>query len=382
MRRQTIKELRKKKLAQRNEKKYAKKMPKKWGIKSDTLWEKMKRLGYHLDKSGFCYGIASVGIHAVLINQPNNFDRDLYFLRRLKKNKNRGQATARSFCDAVIFNQQPNQYSFLYPSENVSVRQQDIIKTLPMMMSPILEAEGGPVEIARAAGVYKVKELELLFSMMRCAIEKNPHPVGFLLEDVVHAIAIYFHLVYQKWCCVDLRKLPTHTYLSDSHLARSVSQTFSPQLRMTTMSMRIIVSKNNEALSKKTFGDLFATSEWNNLHAPVVEKKPYFMQWLYIAASMGLEHIVNALLLLGVDPDRPVIKEQAYETPLIAASRFGHAHIVNALIKHGATIDLRPKENPHCALFYAKMYGHHHVARLLTANHATLNLSEISELRQ
>jgi ankyrin repeat protein len=88
---------------------------------------------------------------------------------------------------------------------------------------------------------------------------------------------------------------------------------------------------------------------------------------LVAASKAGHEHIVQFLILHGADPKRS-------RSPLVSASAEGHVSIVRILLEYGIDIDAADMYlNSHTALQSACLNGHLEVARLLIQNGAKVN---------
>jgi ankyrin repeat protein len=93
-----------------------------------------------------------------------------------------------------------------------------------------------------------------------------------------------------------------------------------------------------------------------------------FVTPLVAASKAGHEHIVQFLLLEGADPKRT-------RTPLVSASAEGHIAIVRILLEYGADIEEIDMyaANGISPLSTAIMYGHSAIARMLIEGGAEIN---------
>ena len=80
--------------------------------------------------------------------------------------------------------------------------------------------------------------------------------------------------------------------------------------------------------------------------------------------------MVALLLKAGADPNQA---DPAGETPLMRAAEVGVLPVVQALLKHGAVVDVRDENYGQTALMFAARAGHADVVSMLLARGANAN---------
>ena len=101
----------------------------------------------------------------------------------------------------------------------------------------------------------------------------------------------------------------------------------------------------------------------------------------YVASFNGYTRTVEALLSSGADPNSPTPGDMS--TPLMAASREGHVHVVSLLVAAGATVDAvtGPEFRRFTALCHAAEAGHPDVVDVLCRGGANVEHAAVCSSR-
>lgn len=350
-----------------------------WHDSANQFEKKIKEFGYIGDDAGMCHGVACVAAHAMLLNQVNQFDRDLQRIQQLQPQNDQNQYGDRTLLEAVELCHHPSKYPHLfstYSKHPIVEIAQHALNSIPLVASTEIAAQGGVVAAARFAGVYDRPELIQCLKLIRAGIEKSPCPTSLLLSDEGHIIAVQYNPEERAWIFVDIRQLPSRRFEYEEDLARAIANSLTPNLRKTVMSGLMLATQQNEAVAKKAFTYTARMRAWKKIQGIDETKNQYLKRWLFVAAFDGCEKEVAFLLAHQVDPNRPIIRG---DTPLTTAVYQGNEGVVKLLLSHGA----RPNEKSKYVkspLYNALRSGNERIASLLRLSGATLKKDEYNEL--
>lgn len=350
-----------------------------WPDSANQFGKKLKEFGYIGDDEGVCHGVACVAAHAMLLNQVDQFDRDLQHIQQSQPQDGQNQYDDRTLLEAVELCHQPGKYPHLFPiySTNPNVKvAQHALNSIPLIESAKISAQGGVVAVGKFAGVYDRSELIQCLKLIRAGVEKFPCPTSVLLSDEGHIIAVQYNPEESTWIFVDVRRLPSRRFDCEEDLARAIANSLTPNLKKTVMSALVLATQQNEAIAKKAFTYTARLRGWKKIQGIDETKNQYLKRWLFIAAFDGCEKEVAFLLAHQVDPNRPIIRG---ETPLTVATHQGHEGVVKLLLMHGA----KPNENSKYVkspLYNALHTGNDNIATILRSYGANLKNGEYEEL--
>lgn len=348
-----------------------------WSNSSDRVINTMKSFGCTSDDEGVCYGVACVAVHAMLLNQIDQFDEDLQLIKESPEYNAQDQLTQRTFFEAVELCHQPKYYPCLFPSylkNQNSQPIQNIRISFPLIESQAISDQGGITIAARFSGVYSLSELAQCLQCIRAGLEKFPHPMALLLSDDGHIITIQFHPKEKVWFFVDLRSLPTIPFYDEGELARAIGNTLSPHLQHTVLSALMIVTKRHEEKAKNAFSTIQNTPSWKTFYKLNDSKNQYLKEWLFVSAFDGCKKEVSFLLTHHVNSNTTF----DHISSLDIAVEQGHAAVVKVLLSHGAIVNR--KNTNHSSLYYALRHGHERVAKILRTAGARLRREEYETL--
>ncbi len=350
-----------------------------WHDSANQFEKKVKEFGYIGDDAGMCHGVACVAAHAMLLNQVDQFDRDLQRIQQLEPQDGQTQYDDRTFFEAVELCHHPSKYPHLFSTylkhPKIEISQQ-ALNSIPLVESPKITAQGGVVATARFSGVYDRSELIQGLKLIRAGIEKFSCPSALLLSDDGHIIAVQYNPAEKAWFFVDIRCLPSRRFEFEDDLARAIANSLTPNMKKTVMSGLMLATKQYEAIAKKAFTYTARLRAWKKIQGIDETKNQYLKRWLFIAAFDGCEKEVAFLLAHQVDPNRPIIRG---DTPLTVAASQGNEGVVKLLLSHGAHPNERSKfvKSP---LYNALRSGNDEIADVLRASGATLKKGEREEL--
>src|SRR3990167_828397 len=147
-------------------------------IKGATFLKKIRLFGYRPNEDGVCYGLSTIALHFILLNQLTQFNQLILAIYRINHKVRKGHLAERALVEGVQFCHHPQRYPHLFPTytKNKKIKSvQDIANSLPVIASDELEAQGGAICVDRFSGVYTISELTQLFQCMRTSIEQFPH---------------------------------------------------------------------------------------------------------------------------------------------------------------------------------------------------------------
>ena len=348
-----------------------------WPNSQYEMISKIKEYGCAGDNEGVCYGMTCVAVHAMLLNQIDQFDEDLNLIKNTQGSTLQHQWSQRAFLEGVELCQQPNDYPHLFPafSKNKNITPvQNIIASFSLIESPGIAAQGGISIAARFSGVYSQAELIHCLQCIRAGFERYPHPMALLLSDDEHVVAVQYDTDEKVWFFVDLRSLPSRPFYDESDLARALGDTLFPNLKKTVMSGLMVVTKQNQKKAMNAFSYIQNMQSWKIIHELNASKTHYLKYWLFVSAYDGCKEEVSFLLSHHVNPNHVIEKH----TALDVATKQGHKEVAKLLLAHGAQVN--KKKTHYSPLYYAIKHGHEHIALDLRAHGARLRPAENKEI--
>ncbi len=208
--------------------------------------------GYPFDPKGACFGIAHMGMQAILAEEVDTFDqrlRDIYdtplahsssAIQRLQQivKKKKGRITSiekekqiniGAFYEGTQLYCAPWLYPYLF-EEPVKRGNQDAALSSPLTLSVKLKELGGISKINHFTGIYTVDELSAYFSGFAEAITNSAvpitQPISIVLHSNNHAVTVGYHPARKEWLFIDANQLPTQYMTDNNALAKKVLHAF------------------------------------------------------------------------------------------------------------------------------------------------------------
>src|SRR3990167_3825109 len=386
--------------------------------RQDWLIKRMKRLGYHANISGVCYGLAHMGMQAILARDIKTFNTRLQqiydiinvqeSLRQLHKRQEalreqgvsdfadrldltclfRNTPAARqkkpsrrvlkpvipqqwidifAFFDGVELYQNTEYYPQLF-SKKSAPYVQSAEKTLQLVTPVTLAEQGGVAAANKFSGIYTIAELHIFFSLLKSSLSSFEHPAAFVFSNSNHAITVGFDPEQDLWIFIDANQPPA-IYLNEDEIGKRVKSAFACS-KYTALSMQAYGLQQDQAELTACLLQLSSNQTWQMIHTPTAEKTKRTddekATWLYIAADNGLTNTVYELLRLGADPDQAC--SDGF-TPIYIAAQNGHAAVVEALLRNNADPSIL-FDKTYSPLYIAAHYNYIDVVRVLLSNGA------------
>lgn len=353
------------------------------------IMECMQQLGYTSDLGGVCFGMAHMGMQAILARDLAIFDQrlqrihNLYKTGTLKAEVEKARRNPSSdnplleippFFDGLELYHQPFLYPYLFESEKKL--DQNAVLTAPLVMSQSLEKQQGFIKAGHFTGAYTQCDLNYYFYGLLKAIEKNGtkfrHPIAFILRSEDHAVVVGMDPQNKKWCLIDINHLPTKYFdeINIYELAKNVKKSFSKS-DVVVFSSTVYGMAQDEKALEELIKQLKNQSEWKKIHAVDGEKSQTVDscgQLLYLAARDNDVDKVNALL-----PAARYKKSFNDKTALYIAAQKGSLEAVKSLLAAGnGDINIATTEGA-TSLHCAANEGHADIVSLLLANGADVN---------
>jgi hypothetical protein len=265
-------------------------------LPNDQKWLdlRMKTLGYVSD-IGVCFGIAYMGMQAILSMDINTFDQRLKEINAIpisefankmasirEQQKNAKEKIDNSlteisaFFDGVELAHHAGLYPYLFEDK---VRSQKIERSLTsLVVSKKLEAEGGLAEIDSFSGIYTQENLITYFEELKKTIEITnhpPQPIVLMLTSVNHTITIGFDPNSKRWMLIDANHLPTKYFSETRDIVTQVIASLNADRLsngMTIFLTQVWGTKSNTDLLKEYIHTWKEQESWQSLHTVTCEK--------------------------------------------------------------------------------------------------------------
>lgn len=347
------------------------------------LPERMQALGYDADSEGVCFGQAAMIVHAVLNEETEWFKyridvfRDIplkEFAKAVLKVEEKAVARqskaiqwgkreevlleTRAYFDGIYFNQEVGNDEELssFFSKPLVPMVQDILKTLPKMMSQKLKEQGGIECAFEFSGIYKnIIALQDLFKSMSPILRKLHCPVALLIESDDHANAVGW-LKEGGWFFASSATAEKAT--DDHDLASSVGIEFEND---EVLSVKVLC-RGCDLLKVRAIFQIWSQMEAvKKLHQVTREKASFVSTtskrtWLQAACEIGDFITASELLEAGANPN--FVDSTRGWGPLHFAAYRGDLRLIWLLIQKSALANLQTKFSKQSALYIAARLGH------------------------
>jgi len=355
--------------------------------------EYMQRVGYRSNSAGICFGLAHMGVQAILCEDLSSFKKHLQDIEEdIENNDKLGSLMAeedirkkpwmteveiqkltdiRAFCDGVELYFQPRCYKNLF-LEDARPFLHDAMKTSPLIDSSKMTEQQGLYQAASISGVYEEQDLVKLLKLLKEIMSNDLNkPIALEISSIGHSICIGRIPNIKQWVFIDANCLPPK-WLSEEALARKIKRSLRNTEKI-ILTANIYSTKNNQDAVDNIISDWRNNEIYQRIHAVTPEKARYVNKrketWLHHAARVGDLRLTKELLKEG-----PNIDATGKNTPtaLIQAAQECHLEVLMELIHHGANVDVR-ESGGRTALMVASYYGHLEVVNALIHYGANVN---------
>lgn len=292
----------------------------------------MLEMGYDVNRDGVCFGLAHMGLQAVLqgakaINQFNARLRLIYEISRESQPKTlieSERCVILSFFDGVQLHQQPYACLGLFP-DNVLTKNQDATQTLAILSPPELEKNTVHSEHI-ASGVYADNDITKYFVCLNHAIQLAGHfttPIGFILTNIDHTICIGYDPQHRSWTIIDVNQLPAQITQDLKTVAKVIERGFQNSTYI-IFNTRFFYSAQDTTQATTLLNQLMANPNWLSLHHSYSKNKSKKdsagATWLHLATEAEDYDAMTALLKAGANPNA---KTNHASSPLNIATEIG-----------------------------------------------------------
>lgn len=366
--------------------------------KHGRIINRMRSAGYDTDSGGMCYGIAHMGVQALLVGEISSLSyrlavidsysphalidkvadekqKQVYLVEIVKadvlnqiESKDAGldpavkvkiseQVTAHLSPEEQEFLQIPAFFDgvqllarpYLYPElfEEKLLSWQNAEKVFPLIQSKKMAKFGNITAVSIHSGAYTSDELVTYFSMIRESLKKEPVfqlPFAMTINDAKHVITIGYNFKFNNWIFIDANQLPIKYFATSEELSTYLKAAFTCKEMSTFTSTFYTTKPHNETLKNK-LNTLKDTQEWKTMHTVTAKKSsfkdPLGATWLTCAAMMGDLDNVDQLVKAGADLNT--------SHALDVAVMNNHIDVVKYLlqnIKNSILIDKKDKNHP------------------------------------
>lgn len=330
------------------------------------LFEVMEALGYSPDKDGICFGIAMMGLQAILTQEVHVLDARLETssyapIKALCTNPN---PDLLAFFDGVTLYQNPLEFSHLLIKNKNKHRQM----TLPAQSLLQPSKLSSMVKINAFSGLYSQTELTDYFKSLHPYIETETRPFAILLTSVHHAITLGFDHTLDSWILIDANQLPYRYFKvgQEALLAQLISPD-STDTNFIGLTSIVYCAKADVEFFQKQINEWKNVALTNTLN--VTREKAnqldiHGTNWLYIAIENDEPNTVQALMQFI----QSAFVKQEYEEPLYLAAKMRKCQALAAMLKIGINPNcLSHERNSQTALHLAIRAKDLFLVELLTA---------------
>jgi hypothetical protein len=216
----------------------------------DSMLQRMQAMGYPIDRTGHCLGIASMAMQASLMGELDQFNARLERIASIPvhefkkymedtnpdpKNLNKAslqklkeRLDVQAFFDGVLLYQQTHVPKGILPktlSNAYNMGRQQTDEVMPLVLPDTLK----PVKMLDNVGAYNKKELEQSLGLL-CAVIPPGVRTSLILRIDTHAIHLSFDPSKNCFTLIDANNLPAKifsaTQQGQSELANRIFQQF------------------------------------------------------------------------------------------------------------------------------------------------------------
>lgn len=151
-----------------------------------SLIQCMQKLGHKIESEGVCFGVAHMGMQAILAKDIDTFDSRLEVIAGIEEDKI-ADKTKRSyqektnnliqeipaFFEGVALYHQPHLYPYLFKPGKAPTNQQQTMLVSPQVLSKALEKKGGICRAFIFSGMYTEGELKNYFDILVSVLLQN-----------------------------------------------------------------------------------------------------------------------------------------------------------------------------------------------------------------
>lgn len=376
----------------------------------------MRNMLYKANDQGICFGLAHMGMQAILSRDIARFDKRLEEIRKIpsetfnstieevmqqkkeneRENKGGKQITNEiisevpAFFDGIEIYHQAYLYPYLFEQRKKPLTQNAMLAS-SLVLSKELEKKGGISKVDSFVGTYTLTRLEDYFSGLEKTaddmIPRLDEPITLVLNSVKHTITVAYDAIEKQWLFIDAHNLPTQYVKNASEIANLVLPALSKN-GVSTFSTSVFATNfiaENETISnaekaKQCMISYKNQEKFQKIHAIPSTKEEmltdsYQTSLLHIAAQQGYLDTVKQLMnTKGIDLDKPNIDSH---TPLYLAAKFGHIDIINTLLESNKIDPNKLNEKGVTALFAAVQAGQLDALKtLLRSKHIDPNIAD------
>lgn len=331
------------------------------------LFEVMEALGYSPGKDGICFGIAIMGLQAILTNEIHALDARLEACSHAPINKlcTNPSPDLLAFFDGVTLYQDPKKFSHLILNNNNN-------RQMSLPAQPLLEPSKlkNMVKINTFSGLYNQTELIHYFQSLLPFIKTETRSVAILLASINHAITVGFDHTFQSWILIDANQLP-YRYFEAGQEAL-LAQLITPQLTDTDTNSVGFTSiaccaENDVKYFRKQINEWKKVALTNTLKVTrekATQLDIYGTNWLYIAIESDERDTVHAIMQFI----QSAFFRQKQVEPVYLAAYMRKYQALTAILKTGANPNNLSNDNPsQTALHLAVRTEDIFLIKLLTA---------------
>ncbi len=278
-------------------------------ISVDQQWilDRLEKSGYKLYDTGICFGIALMGMQAILAQDTKRFFQRIGKIHATPIDSFADE-TKRfffikeeifAFFDGVIIYQNASMFPQLFKKEPASC------SANALLMYPRANPHGlaNVVTPIRFSGIYNHIELTIFFAEIHRIMqqEKISFPVAFVLNNGDHTITVgYFpHERNAPWQLIDANQLGTNQLMNSHLIAETVCFAHSDDKNV-LMAVEVFVERFYEKAITHCFSLLSTQERWKKIQTISNEKLKFVSSngytWLLIAARFNpqmLEILLN-----------------------------------------------------------------------------------------
>lgn len=333
----------------------------------------VKALGYQFDDTGICFGLAHMGMQALLSKEMNEFDERLNTLMKIDRSQiaakieaarlkhanlmtnSDGKASALTkeqlslleipaFVEGLLLYFQPDRYPAWF-EKNAIPEGQNAMLSAPLVMSEEIEKQGGLNELMNFSGIYSEKDLAHYFASLKEEINNAKPPItepfSLSLSNSKHNITVGYD--GHNWVYIDANHMPSQYITDEKKIANKVHRAFAGnKKRDVALSTKLYVTKKNSNALAPVLGAWKNNTQFQAIHSLTAENVGRVdstnTDWLSIAAIDGNIEEVSALLAIES------IKDNQINAALSRAAAYGHNDVVKLLLKQDG-ININSREN-------------------------------------
>ncbi len=289
------------------------------------------------DERGICFGIAHMGMQAVLSGDLETFNRRLLTIYDLYVQDDAPWADqpdklakidVETFFKGALHYQQANSCTELLGEEYKTYKLEN--------------ADAAVTRIGEFSGCYSAAELTHFIQGLKNNFIGKTGPVSLIFNSSNHSICVSYDPNKNHWIFINANQLPGKIIHDTAELAEYTVSAFSSN-ETAIFTTHVYTAHSDKAKAEHCLAEWQKEKSWQDIHSVTHEKAKlvdsYGATWLYHAANEN--HLDTAESLLQHQADLNYLDEDGYYdvSPTVITAHNNNTNMMKLMIENGANLN-------------------------------------------